>query len=39
MKEYKQLGAYGLVILDGRILLIKNQVGHTIKNSTYQEEQ
>ena len=27
MKEYKQLGAYGLVILDGRILLIKKSGG------------
>lgn len=27
MKEYKQLGAYGLVILDGRILLIKKSSG------------
>ena len=24
MKEFKQLGAYGLVIQDGKILLIKN---------------
>lgn len=32
MKEYKQLGAYGLIIKDEKILLIKKMVAHMMEN-------
>lgn len=32
MKEFKQLGAYGLVIFNDKILLVKNMVVHMIIN-------
>lgn len=31
-KKYKQLGAYGLLINDDKILLIKKMVVHTMVN-------